>query len=82
MLALDIAVAALFVVGLVLIIRDTSRRSGRWGINLRRVACPRCGAMTGPLRVPKSGRQALWGGRTCRSCGCEMDKWGRDIGAA
>jgi hypothetical protein len=33
------------------------------------------------VRKPKSRSQALWGGGNCGSCGCEMDKWGREINA-
>ena len=51
-----------------------------WGINLARVKCPRCGAKMPIMRFPTSERQALWGGSTCRQCGCEVDKWGREIG--
>jgi hypothetical protein len=50
-----------------------------WGINLRRVRCPRCAAAQRWLRWPTSGRQAMWGGHTCAHCGCEMDKWGRPL---
>jgi hypothetical protein len=78
-LALEVTVGVIFFVGLALMLRDTSRRSGRWGINLKPVACPRCGSTISGLRLPASPRQALWGGRTCRSCGCEMDKWGREL---
>lgn len=78
----NIVIGAILVVGLVLLVRDTVRRSGRWGINLRPISCPKCGATPGPLRMPKTGGQALWGGRTCRACGCHMDKWGREITSA
>lgn len=82
-LAFDIAVVAVLLVGLVLVVRDTARRSGRWGINLKPLVCPRCG--TAPrgvgavVRVPADGQQAMWGGRTCKACGCRMDKWGREV---
>lgn len=76
---INVVVVGLMVVGLFLVIRDTRRRSGRWGINRATIACPRCGGTAGPLRMPKSGAQALWGGRTCQACGCHMDKWGVEI---
>jgi hypothetical protein len=79
-IVLEVAVVAALLVGLILIVRDTVRRSGRWGINTRPVVCPRCGGGAGPFRVPKNSKQALWGGRTCKSCGCHMDKWGRELG--
>jgi hypothetical protein len=52
------------------------------GINLRAVACPDCGIKMRRLRMPNSGKQAVWGGHTCPDCQCEMDKWGRRIPAS
>jgi predicted RNA-binding Zn-ribbon protein involved in translation (DUF1610 family) len=51
----------------------------RWGVSLSVPNCPRCGQKVSFIRVPKSGKQAIWGGYTCSSCGCEMDKYGREI---
>lgn len=51
----------------------------RWGMNLRRVACPDCGTAMRRVRMPNSRQQAVWGGHTCPNCQCEMDKWGRRI---
>lgn len=65
-----------------LVARDTIRRKGRWGINLRVPDCPRCGEWLSPARVPRSFKQALWGGCTCPRCGCELDKWGVPIEGA
>jgi hypothetical protein len=63
--------------GLFLIVRGTIRKDG-FGINTGRPDCPKCGEPVSLApRVPKSLRQALWGGWTCKECGCEMDKWGR-----
>lgn len=45
----------------------------------RRVQCPNCGEKTPFARIPKSLRQALWGGWTCGKCGCEMDRKGGKI---
>jgi len=67
-------------VGIARVYRDTQRREGRWGINTSPVTCPRCHAMAPQVRAPKNVRQALWGGWTC-TCGCELDKWGREIPA-
>jgi hypothetical protein len=75
-----VIVASLVVVALVaaavVIIRDSRRKSGRWGINLTRVHCPSCGAPQPMIRLPTSMREMLWGGSTCKSCACEIDKWG------
>jgi len=49
----------------------------RRGFNVRALNCPQCGTTLPTLRKPTSLRQALWGGWTCASCGCETDKWGR-----
>ena len=51
-------------------------RQGKWGINPNRVNCPGCGARQRGVRWPSSWRQAMWGGWTCKNCGCEMDKYG------
>jgi hypothetical protein len=65
----------LLVVAGIATVRDTRRRS-RWGINLRRVTCPGRRTAMPVVRWPRSFRQVLWGGWTCRSCGMELDKWG------
>lgn len=67
-------------VGLTLVIRDTIRRKGRWGVNRRPVACPRCSEPAPVVRVPQNLRQMLWGGCTCARCGQEYDKWGEPVG--
>ena len=51
--------------------------SGR--LTLARKNCPACGASLPGVRLPTSVRRALWGGYTCKQCGCEIDKWGRRI---
>jgi len=51
----------------------------KWGINLHRVSCPRCGTPMPVVRKPASMSQALLGGWTCPNCRCEVDKWGRNI---
>jgi hypothetical protein len=57
--------------------RDTARQQGKWGVNLKRVACSGCGTAMPPVRELANWRQALWGGWTCPECGIELDKWGR-----
>ena len=71
----------LFATGFVFVVRDTIRGRGRWGVNLnaRSVRCPECGAKPPMARVPKNLNQTLWGGWTCQDCGCEYDKWGREV---
>ena len=64
-------------VGMWLVKRDTIRRRGKWGINLKPSVCTECGTPMPTFRKPASWRQAMWGGWTCAECGFELDKWGR-----
>jgi hypothetical protein len=41
--------------------------------------CPECGTQLPKRRKPANRRQALWGGWTCPSCGCEIDRKGNKI---
>jgi hypothetical protein len=66
-------------IGLFLVIRDTRRGYGRWGVNTAPIRCPRCDEPAPTVRAPANWRQMLWGGATCRECGCEYDKWGKPI---
>ena len=62
-----------------LVLIDTVRQRGRFGINPDVPNCPKCGQQAPVVRKPKSIRQFLWGGCTCTKCGCEIDKWGNEI---
>jgi hypothetical protein len=68
------------VIAAALIIRDTVRQRGNFGINLKPIHCPKCGEPAPAARTPKNMSQTLWGGRTCARCGTEYDKWGRAVG--
>jgi transposase-like protein len=48
-------------------------------INIDKVLCPKCGAKQPLLRIPKNSREFFKGGWTCKKCGCEMDRFGREI---
>jgi transposase-like protein len=48
-------------------------------INIDKVLCPKCGAKQPLLRIPKNRREFFKGGWTCKKCGCEMDRFGREI---
>jgi hypothetical protein len=76
MLLIAVGLMALFV--LLLIAHGTVAKN-RWGINSSPVTCPRCNSPIGSVRVPSSLREVLWGGVTCRKCGCVLDKWGREM---
>lgn len=77
--SLAVVMALALGVGAVLVVRDTVRKRGRWGINLRPVRCPKCGEPAPVVRRPRNRRQALWGGCTCQGCGTEYDKWGQPV---
>jgi hypothetical protein len=66
-----------FLFGLVLVVHGSAVRND-WGLNPNPVSCPRCDTQLSQIKIPKSLRQALWGGYTCPNCGCEVDKWGRE----
>jgi hypothetical protein len=66
--------------GLVVIAISTKSKKGKMGINTATVLCPKCGEKMPAVRAPRNLSQALWGGGTCLSCGCEMDKWGKETG--
>jgi hypothetical protein len=67
----------LLLFGAFLIVRDTIRQKGRWGIPRRMPECQGCGEPPPVVRMPKTWREALWGGWTCPECGLELDKWGK-----
>jgi hypothetical protein len=68
----------ILLVGLVLVAHGTAAKN-RWGMNLEPVHCPRCDERPPRGRRPHTLREMLWGGWTCRSCGCPIDKWGRQM---
>ena len=53
----------------------------KWGINIAPVVCPGCRTALPRWRTPTSFKQVLWGGYTCPTCHCELDKWGREVSA-
>ena len=80
--AVCIALFTLLLSLFALVVRDTIRKQGMWGINLKSLVgidCPACGEPLPAFRKPKNVNQALWGGCNCPECGCEIDKWGRKV---
>jgi|SRR6516165_1200242 hypothetical protein len=71
-----IVVFGLLITGAVLVVRDTIRKRGWWGISIGPVNCRNCNAQMPAVRAPTSFRQAMWGGWACAECGLELDKWG------
>jgi hypothetical protein len=53
--------------------RNTERR----GTGLFGAVCPRCAEPLPTIRKASSFREILWGGWTCPSCGCKVDKYGK-----
>ena len=47
------------------------------GITFNPVKCPICHQEQPYIRKPKGLYEILWGGYTCKNCGCRMDKYGR-----
>jgi hypothetical protein len=45
----------------------------------RRHTCPRCGSPLPRFRIPTSVPQLMYGGSTCKQCGCEVDSAGHEI---
>jgi hypothetical protein len=77
--ALSVLVFGSLLIGIILVTRDSIRRRGKWGVNGATTLCPNCGEAASTVRKPASFQQALWGGCTCKECGCEFDKWGRRV---
>lgn len=48
-------------------------------INTKRVICPKCKTKLPYFRIPKSLKQAIWGGHTCPKCKTELDQFGNII---
>ncbi len=73
-----LAIFALLGLGVLAVAYGTIAQNA-WGVNLGQTFCPCCNGALSRIRKPQSGRQSLWGGCTCPSCGTEVDKWGREI---
>jgi len=75
---LVLGLVGIFVIVILLIIWP---KSGKMGIGLGKIKCPKCDNDLPVIRKPKNLRQMLWGGWTCPRCGCEVDKYGKEIHA-
>ena len=56
-----------------------SKKDSKFGINLKRVFCPKCNLKQPFIRKPTNERQMLYGGHTCKNCKTEMNKYGVKI---
>ena len=45
-------------------------------INLKKTNCSNCNEPQSTIRKPKSLKEALWGGWTCKKCNSKLDKFG------
>jgi DNA-directed RNA polymerase subunit RPC12/RpoP len=80
LLEISLALLIFGLIGTYLVIRDTQRKKGRWGINSHfPKRCPHCGNKYPLIRIPADFEQAMWGGMTCQRCGYRIDKWGKEI---
>jgi hypothetical protein len=77
--AIGVVVFGLLTVGVVLVVRDTIRQRGNFGINLGPARCTECAAPAPGFRKPANFKQMLLGGWTCAECGSELDKYGRPV---
>jgi hypothetical protein len=50
-----------------------------WALLRPPINCPECGKALPKFRIPKTIKQALWGGRLCPNCGTEIDRKGRKV---
>lgn len=73
-----IVVTLVLVIGIILVVIGTITKN-RWGLNFDEVNCPSCNRPMPRIRSPRNLSQILWGGGTCENCGCEVDKWGREV---
>lgn len=68
-------------VAVALFIWRQTRTQGRFGLNLSRTNCPRCGTALPLIRKPSSKEEMMWGGWTCPKCGAKVDKYGKERAA-
>ena len=69
------------IVILIILLVSIKKNSGnaKFGINLKRVYCPKFNLKQPIIRKPKTENQILYGGYTCKNCNTEMDKYGTEI---
>jgi len=60
--AISVLVFAPLLIGFALMVRDTIRQRGKWGINFRRASCTECGEPMPLVRRPANFQEMLWGG--------------------
>lgn len=73
---IDIFMIVLMIVSVYFILKKIDPN---FAINTKRVICPKCKIKLPIIRMPKSLKQAVWGGHTCPKCGIELDQFGNTI---
>jgi len=63
--------------GVDLVVKGTEDKT-KWGVNIHKTDCPKCGQPLPRIRKPTDLQEFLWGGSTCKNCGAKVDKWGRE----
>lgn len=76
-LILGLVVVIALIIYLISIKKDS--KDAKFGINFKRVYCPKCNLKQPLIRKPKNERQMLYGGNTCKKCNTEMNKYGTEI---
>lgn len=77
----------LLAIGGWLVVKDTKRKEGKWGINflaiptpfrrkVKLLTCPVCNTSLLATRKPADLHETLWGGWTCTHCNTKLNKWG------
>ncbi len=47
-------------------------------LNVPKINCPKCDEVQPGFRRTNNVYEFLWGGNTCKSCGCKMDRFGKE----
>ncbi|HTD40099.1 MAG TPA: hypothetical protein VK671_05725 [Mucilaginibacter sp.] len=76
---IQVYIYTIIAIGFIIWLIKASKDKSKWGINLKRVYCPVCHTKQSIVRMPNSGKQALWGGTTCPNCHANLDKYGNII---
>ena len=77
-IAIASVITALISVSVLYLLIKIWPRTGKMGINLNEVTCPKCSTVLPKTRKPQNLSQILWGGWSCSNCGCKIDKYGKE----
>ena len=74
-----LGIVLLFIVLFLFTLIKKDSKYSKYGINLKKIYCPKCNLKQPFFRNPKNEREKLYGGKTCKNCNTEMDKYGIEI---